>query len=126
MTYVEGALVAGFAAHVIDRIIAERMGRLLADPRLTSVQRAELEQVKAAIRRAAKQWEQLPVSEETPPAETTPSSELLTTEEAGALLGTTARRARQLAALGMGVKAGGVWLLSRELVLDYREGRRIA
>jgi hypothetical protein len=124
--YVEGALVAGFAAHAVDRVLARHMAALLADPRLSAVQRAELEQVKTAIRRAARQWEELPISEETGGPEITPFSEWITTEEASALLGMTARRARQLASAGMGVKAGGTWLLDREAVLAYRQKRRTA
>jgi hypothetical protein len=128
VTYIEGAVVAGFAAHCIDRILARHLPALLADPRLTPAQRAELESVKADTRKAARRWEastiSADVSEETARPEMTARSEWIDTETAGILLGVTARRARQLAASGLGVKVSGTWLLDRSAVMEHRQGRQ--
>ncbi|MFI7148418.1 hypothetical protein ACIBO2_26195 [Nonomuraea sp. NPDC050022] len=126
MTYVDGALVSGFAAHVVDRLLARHLAPLLADPRLTPEQRAALESVKADTREAARRWEastiSADISEETPRPETAPLSEWVTTEQAATQLGVTSRRARQLAAGGLGVKVHGAWLLDPEAVRERRTG----
>jgi hypothetical protein len=130
VTYVEGALVAGWPAHVIDRMIARNLAALLADPRLSPVQRAELESVKADIRKASRRWEASisdDTSYETRMPETAPFSDekrVVTVEQASALLGLGVRRTQQLAAGGLGLKVRGRWLLDAEAVTQYRrEGR---
>jgi len=129
MTYIEGALVSGFAAHCVDRILARHLPSLLADPRLSVEQRAALEQAKDDIRKASRRWEAFTfsahISEETAGPEITPPSSWVNTEQASELLGMTPRRARQLAAGGLGVKTpSGRWLLDRAAVEQYRRERR--
>jgi phage terminase Nu1 subunit (DNA packaging protein) len=131
VTYIDGALVAGWPAHVIDRVLARHLAGLLADPRLSASQRRELEQVKADIRKASRRWEASisdDVSHETRTPETAPPSEaervMVTAEQASALLGVGVRRTQQLAAGGLGLKVRGRWLLDAEAVTQYRrEGR---
>ncbi|WP_431900227.1 helix-turn-helix domain-containing protein [Nonomuraea sp. bgisy101] len=128
MTYVDGAVVDGFAAYCLDRILARHLPALLAHSNLSPTQRAQLESVKADIRKASRRWEasitSADVSAETTSPEITPSSEWVNTEQAATLLGMTPRRARQLAAGGLGVKVRGTWLLDRAAVIEYRQGRR--
>jgi phage terminase Nu1 subunit (DNA packaging protein) len=130
VTYIDGALVAGWPAHVIDRILARHLAGLLADPRLSDSQRRELESVKADIRKASRRWEASisdDTSYETRTPETAPSSDekrVVTVEQASALLGVGVRRTQQLAAGGLGLKVRGRWLLDAEAVTQYRrEGR---
>ncbi len=60
----------------------------------------------------------------TPPAEAVvPSEHELTVTQAAAMLGVTTRRARQLAPLLGGRKAGGVWLLDAAAVAAEAERR---
>lgn len=128
--YVEGALIEGFAAHVLDRVLARHLPAYLAA--FPAGQRAELDAARAAIRRAADAYERRPLtsvsgSPETHGAETTADSpHEISTSEAAVILGITERRARQLAAGGMGHKAGRAWLLDRSAVLAYRDERRSA
>ncbi|MFM9595794.1 helix-turn-helix domain-containing protein [Streptomyces scabiei] len=128
--YVRGALVQGVSAHVLARV--------LASPNVEQVLRSlplwmqpELEETRRAIRQAAREFEALPVavdgSEETEvPEVEAPLRHEITTGEAAALLGLTERRARQLAAGGMGQRRGGRWVLDRSAVLAYAERRRSA
>lgn len=130
--YVEGALVYGFGAHVVDRLLARYLPSLLASTRLSAEQRQEVEETRAAIARAADTYLAWPISAggsaETPVAavEGRSSREEITTAEAAALLGVTERRARQLAEGGMGRKIGRVWVLDLAAVVAYRDGRRSA
>ncbi|MFF7842841.1 helix-turn-helix domain-containing protein [Streptomyces ossamyceticus] len=128
--YVRGALVQGVSAHVLARV--------LASPNVEQVLRSlplwmqpELEETRRAIRRAAREFEALPVAvdgsgeTEVPEAEA-PLGHEITTGEAAALLGLTDRRVRQLAKGGMGQLRGGRWVLDRSAVLAYAERRRSA
>lgn len=129
--YVEGAaLISGFPAHVLDRLLARYLPALLSGP-MPAELREDLEAARAAIARAADVYLTCPVSGETPEAEIAGSSSSdearwVTAREAAALLGMTPRRARQLAAGGMGVRSSRGWLLDRAQVLAYRSGRRSA
>lgn len=55
-----------------------------------------------------------------------PDDAIVSVEEASAVLGLSSRRVRQLAALGLGVKRNGIWLLHRDAVLAERERREAA
>ncbi|MFG1826733.1 helix-turn-helix domain-containing protein [Microbispora bryophytorum] len=129
--YVEGALVSGFAAHVVDRLLATYLPGYLRAMR--PEQRAAVEETRVAIARAADAYLtsdiSAGVSDETPGGEISASSaaeEWITTAEAAVLLGMTPRRAQQLAAGGLGIKRGRSWLLARSAVLAYRKERRSA
>lgn len=126
--FVQGALVHGVSAHVLARVLASPnvVGALDSLP---SWMRAEVEATRRAIRRAAREYEALPVAEdgsaEAAGAEVGPVlPHEITTHEASALLGVGERRVRQLAAEGMGRRAGGRWLLDRSAVLAYAGRRR--
>lgn len=130
VTYVrEGAVVDGFAAHVLDRLLARYLPAVLAG--LPAWARAEVEATRDEIRRAARAYESLPVaavgSAELPPGEVapqwTPGDEGMSTGAAADFLGVSSRRARQLAAAGLGRKVGGVWVLDRSSVLAERDRR---
>lgn len=127
-TYIMGALVHGVSAHVLDRILASSnvVRAMSAYPEWMQL---ELEATRRAIRRAAREYEALPIAEDgsaaTALAEVAPlSPDEITTNEAGALLGLGERRVRQLAAEGMGRQVGGRWLLDRTAVLAYAGRRR--
>lgn len=130
--YVEGALVHGASAHILDRVltspnVAEALRRQL----MPSQTRLEWEAARRAIRRAALAYEALPFAEDGSAAARLaevgpPSLHEITTDEASALLGVGERRVRQLAAQGMGRRAGGRWLLDRSAVLAEVERRRSA
>ncbi|PBC79897.1 hypothetical protein BX265_4726 [Streptomyces sp. TLI_235] len=126
--YVEGALVSGVSAHVLDRILASpNVSHVLAS--LAPWMRPEVEQTRRAIRRAAKAYEALPRaasgSTEADAPEVGPGlPHEITTTEASALLALSERRIRQLAAEGMGRQFAGRWLLDRSAVLAYADRRR--
>lgn len=130
--YVAGAVVAGVSAHVLDRILAQpNVAQVLRC--LPSWMGPEVEATRRAIGRAAREYERLPVAvdgtAETPPVEVGPPSEReigMFTNEAAALLALSERRVRQLAAGGMGRKAGGRWLLDRGAVAAEAARRRSA
>ena len=131
--YVEGAaLVSGFAAHVFDVLLARHLPAVLRFTPLSPEQRAEVEAARAAIARAADVYVGMPVvsafgSAETPAAEIGASwagDEVVTTAEAAVLLGVSERRARQLAAAGLGRKVGQRWVLDRGAVLAWRDRQR--
>lgn len=128
--YVEGALITGPSAHVLDRILASpNVVRMLAMVQMPAEARAEVDAARRAIRRAAQAFEAASTAvdgtTETSLAEIAPlSSHEFDTHEAAALLGVGERRVRQLAAGGMGRRAGGRWLLDRTAVLAYAERRR--
>lgn len=128
--YVRGALVQGVSAHVLDKVLASpNVAEVLRS--LPPWLRAELDETRRAIRRAAQEYEQLP-----PAADGSAETEVpavgallpheITTREAAVLLGLTERRVRQLAAGGMGQRRGGRWVLDRSAVLAYAERRRAA
>ncbi|GAA0215539.1 hypothetical protein GCM10009527_009250 [Actinomadura nitritigenes] len=135
--YVQGAVVAGGAAVVLDRVLSSRHvvealeAMAARDPGL----RAELEAMRDAVRRAAAEAALARVSggggvtgsAETRPGEGAPGSVYeIGTAEAARLLGLTERRVRQLAAGGLGRRVGGRWLLDRGLVMAYGQRRRAA
>ncbi|MGW6915560.1 helix-turn-helix domain-containing protein [Kitasatospora sp. NPDC054939] len=125
--YVEGALVTGVSAHVLDRILAApHVSAVLAS--LPPWMRPEVDATRRAVRRAARAYEALPTAAdgntELPPDAPGPQWEHeITTAEAGAILALSQRRIRQIAAAhdGMGRRTGGRWLLDRSAVLAYRE-----
>lgn len=132
--YVEGAaIVSGLPAHVIDRILALHLSAVLGSLPFSQAQRQEIQAAKNAIHRAADRYIGLP-SVAAPGNTATKIEEVaaswspdeITTAEAGELLGLTERRMRQLAACGMGRKAGHAWLLDRSMVLAYSRNRRTA
>lgn len=128
--YVEGALVSGLSAHVLDRLfrspnVAQTLDRILLPPDM----RAELEATRRAIRRAALAYAARPPAasgstEAEALAVEAPSSHEITTAEASTLLALSDRRVRQLAAEGMGRRVGGRWLVDRSAVLAYAGRRR--
>jgi hypothetical protein len=128
--YVRGALVQGVSAHVLARVLASpNVAEVLRS--LPPWMRPELDETCRAIRRAAHEYEQLAPavdgSEETEiPEVAAPLGHEITTREAAVLLGLTERRARQLAAGGMGQRRGGRWVLDRSAVLAYAVRRRAA
>ncbi|WP_326583333.1 helix-turn-helix domain-containing protein [Streptomyces sp. NBC_00481] len=129
--YVGGALVDGVTAHVLDKVLASpNVAEVLCS--LPPWMRAEVEAGRRAIRRAAREYEQLAVAAVEGSAETevpdvgAPLGHEITTCEAAALLDVTERRVRQLAAGGMGQRRGGRWVLDRSAVLAYAERRRAA
>lgn len=134
MTFVEGAVVTGWAAHVLNRLLARQalLAPLLKNSRLTAEQRAELESVIRDIRKAARRWEASAISDdssyETPQTEIASLSpqenRVVTVEQASILLGLGVRRTQQLAAGGLGVKVRGRYLLDAAVIDEYRQGRR--
>ncbi|MFI0482228.1 helix-turn-helix domain-containing protein [Actinomadura sp. 9N215] len=131
--YVEGALIHGVSAHVLDRVLRWPVVAGALDD-LPVWMRPEVEAARRAIRWAAAEYEALPLvaaadgiaaAQE---AETVPPSRHgeITTGEAAGLLRLSERRVRQLAAQGMGRRAGGRWLLDRSAVLAYADRRRSA
>lgn len=128
--YVEGAaLVEGAAAHVLAELLAIPGVRHYLRGRPPELQGA-IEEAVTAIRQAARAYEQARASAsafgsaETALAEIVqPFEREIVTREAAALLGLTERRVRQLAAEGMGRRAGGRWLLDRTAVEEYRRRR---
>ncbi len=128
--YVEGALVTGFAAYALHALmvsprVAEQLDRMAqAQPWI----RPELDAARRALRRAAAEYEALPVAVDGSAAEqlaeaAASSVHEIDTAQAAALLGLSERRIRQLAAEGMGRQVGGRWLLDRGLVLAYGHRR---
>jgi hypothetical protein len=129
--YVAGAaLIEGVSAHILSRLLASPHVRgMLQLDRLPAWMAAELAEAQRALARAEAAYQALPVaadgSAEVELAEIVASSEqLLTVAEAAGLLELSERRVRQLAADGMGVKRGGVWLLPVELVELAKEAKR--
>ncbi|WP_405924743.1 helix-turn-helix domain-containing protein [Streptomyces sp. NBC_00035] len=129
--YVGGALVDGVTAHVLDKVLASpHVSEVLRS--LPPWMRDEVEAGRRAIRRAAREYEQLGVAAAEGRAETeipevaAPLGHEITTGEAAALLGLSERRVRQLAGDGMGQLRGGRWVLDRSAVLAYAERRRAA
>ena len=130
--YVSGALVSGAPAHVLDRVLRSPDVQRLVD-NLPAWLRAEVEATARAIRRAAVEYEALPVSlqrsDETSFGEIAGRSTRMgesvgwvCVEQAANLLGVTPRRVQQLAAGGMGRRVGRVWQLDETAVREY--GRR--
>lgn len=131
------APVGGFAAFVIatllDGELPERMVRLAeqaAAGRLHPDRLLELRLAWAAIRDAGRQWQQWRASvdgtAEPLPAETPEGSNRereIDTAAAGALLGVSDRRVRQLAATGdlAARRVGRAWLIDRSAV-ELRRG----
>lgn len=128
--YVEGALISGPSAHILDRVLASPNVVRVLDA-LPPWMRAEVDATRRAIQRAAAAYEALPISAngnaETGLAEIgTGSPHEISTSEASVLLGLSERRVRQLAAGGMGRRVGGRWLLDRSAVTAYGKRPRSA
>jgi hypothetical protein len=116
------------ALRVVDRHLARTLAPVLWS--LPLWLRQAVEEYQAEIRLGAQIYESLPVAaggnSETPDAEMPPSwmETEVGTREAAELLGVSARRARQLAAGGLGRKVGSVWVLDRALVVAEATRRR--
>ncbi|MDW8807424.1 helix-turn-helix domain-containing protein [Streptomyces scabiei] len=120
--YVEGAIVEGAAAVVLDDLLAIPAVRRHLRTRPPSLQPA-IEEAVTAIRQAARAYNAASASgsAEAPVAEIVqPFEKGITTREAARLLGLGERRARQLATGGMGRKVGRQWLLDAAAVEEYR------
>lgn len=123
----DAALVSGFAAEVLDRMLAAYLPKVL--PALSGEQRAEVEATHAAVGWAAGRWQARPVSAsgsaETRVTEIVAVSghDEISTAEAARMLRLSERRVRQLAAGGMGRRVGRTWLLDRDQVELYGTGR---
>ncbi|MFI7632423.1 helix-turn-helix domain-containing protein [Microbispora rosea] len=126
LRYVEGALVSGFAAHVVDRLLAKHLPMLLRSTPMSEEQRAALVETRVAVALAADTWAIAAAA--TPVAAIGSSSpgDEISTAEAAALLGVKERRVRQLAEGGLGRKVGRVWVLDRAAVLAWRDEMRSA
>lgn len=124
-----GAHVAGFPAHVVDRLLHRHVAPLLAG--MSPGQRREMEQVLREVRAAADHW-----TDHTSAAggsaavvdaaiEASSLQDELSITEAAEVLGVKERRVRQLAvvweAQGMARKVGQAWLLDPTAVLAHRD-----
>lgn len=131
--FVQGALVAGQASHVLSRVLkSPNVAQLIRS--LPVPLRSEVESTCGAIHRAAAEWESLPVSLER--SSETGSGEIgsglgdgfgviewLSTEQAANLLGLSHRRLQQLGAGGMGHMVGGTWRFDPTSVRSYMDRR---
>ncbi|MDX5565647.1 hypothetical protein PYK79_23185 [Streptomyces sp. ID05-04B] len=124
-----GAIVEGAAAHVLADLLGTEAARRYLRQKPPALQ-GDIERAVTAIRRAALAYEATltPISaagsSETAFAEIVqPFEREITTGQAAALLGLTERRVRQLAAGGMGRRAGGRWLIDRTAVEEHRQQR---
>jgi hypothetical protein len=131
VTYVQGALVSGASAHVLDRVLrSPSVRRVLGN--LPPFLRAEVEATARAIHMPAEVYEALPVSSErsgeTAICETaacwTPQ-EGVSTRQAAELLGVSRRSVQQLAAAGLGRWVAGRWQLDETAVREYGRSRRV-
>ena len=121
----DAAIVGGFAAHVVDRLLARYLEALL--PAMSPEQRAEAAACQVAVRRAAMAYRARPVADvpDMPEPDMRAGSPAeIDTGTAAALLRVTPRQARRLAEGGLGRKVAGRWWLEREAVMEY--GRRSA
>lgn len=122
-SYIEGALICGWAAYAFARILARHWREEVED--LPPHLRAPLEDALEALDHAARRWEATRRGNaEALPAEAAPSSEHeLSTREAADVLKVSERRIRQLADAGalVGRKEGPQWRLRKDAVLAYRE-----
>lgn len=128
--WVEGAVASGFAAVVVDRLLARHLPSLL--PAFSVEQRVEVVAFRRAVARAADVYRGRPVSPERS-GETEVSvigagsgRDEISTIEAAALLGVGVRRVQQYAKGGMGRRVGRVWLLDRGEVEAAAAARRSA
>lgn len=130
-----GALVAGWSAHVVDKLLARYLPPFL--PLMAPEDRAELQRTAAAVHAASRLYEERRSaaigSPETGSAEIGAGSEasvMVTVSTAALLAGVTERRLRQMAARweseGLAHKVGRAWLIDRTTVELYREQRRRA
>lgn len=122
-----GAHVEGFAAHVVDRLLVDRLPRLL--PGMDTAQRRAVQRAHQQIAEAAAHWEALTSaggSAEVLFAEVGASSpEELDVPAAALVLGVSERRVRQIAAAwegeGTARKVGRSWHLDRLAVFLYSQ-----
>lgn len=126
--YVESAaVVAGRPAAVLDRVLsAPRVAAVL--DRLGD---AEVDATRAAIRSAAKAYEQATATRRS--SETRSGEDragwpvgVVTSAQAAELLGVGLRRVQQLAAGGLGRRVAGRWVLDRDEVEHLAAERREA
>lgn len=85
--------------------------------------RAELLQVIGDLEKAGRAWQRQAAGTTETTASEIPASSAVSAGEAAALLGVTARRARQLAPVLGGSKRRGAWTLDRSAVLAERQRR---
>jgi hypothetical protein len=128
--YVQGALVAGWPAHVIDAMLSRYLPQYLG--LMTKTQRAEVERAHAAIHRAASLGT---VAADGNAAIVGPAAaadsehaDELTVDQVADQLGVRPRQARNFAAAWAGEgharKVGGMWLIDRLAVEAHSQGRQ--
>jgi hypothetical protein len=107
----DAALVDGTAAVIIAAVLKRHLPAYLAA--LPVPVRRDVDQALDALQRAAAAHRSASGKTETPstPVDAGSDQQGLTTAEAAQMLGVGERRARQLAAAGLGRKVGPVWLL---------------
>lgn len=128
MAYIrDAAVIGGFAAHALDRLIGRRLPDLV---QLMPPDRArEVDAALRDLRRAAEAYLATPVSvdghADIDSADIGPSwtEDLIDTATAATILGLTERQARRLAATGLGVKVRRVWMFDRTQVYAERRHR---
>lgn len=128
------AFVFGYSAQVISKWLRSTWNRGEFE-HLDPAGRDELYATLKAIEYAADAWQRRRVSAvtsgvgntETSNAEPSASSSRdMSSDQVAAMLGLTSRRARQLAAAGLGHKVGAVWVCDRDAVLAEAERRAAA
>lgn len=133
--FVEGAaLVSGYPARVLGLVARAAFDRGAFDG-MPEVGRLQVVSAIRALERAGELWlsvaDEVPVTDvgnsETWPAEIgAGSSDDLSSAQAAVMLGVSERRARQLAAGGLGRKVRGQWRVDRAEVLAEVERRQAA
>jgi len=124
--YVEGAVIDGWAAYALARMVARHGRDEIAD--LPPHLRAPIEDAAEALQHAGARWAaSVRGNAEALAAEMRASSESqddeLSTEEAADVLNMSGRRVRQLAATGalLGRQRAGRWHFDRRAVIAYHE-----
>lgn len=121
----DAALVDGTAAVIIAAVLKRHLPTYLAA--LPVPVRRDVDQAYDALQRAAAAHRAArgnTATPSTPVDEDSDQQQGLTTEQAAPLLGVKPRRARQLAAAGLGRKVGPVWLLDPDQVAAHAAARR--
>lgn len=122
MPYVSGVLVDGYPAALLGVALRDLARRGYFD-RVPADARAELLATIADLEKAGRAWSQRAAgsSETARPEVVSPS--VLSVDQAAALLGVSARRARQLAPSLGGRKTAGRWVFDRDAVAAERQRR---
>lgn len=121
----DAALVDGTAAGIITAVLSRHLPAYL--PLMPVAVRRDVDQAVEALRRAAAAHRAAGGNTATPPppaGQDSAQQHGLTTEQAAQILGVKPRRARQLAAAGLGRKVGTVWLLDPTQVEAQAVARR--